>query len=187
MLGQIIRDIRAQGQYVPRAVLLMLLFMAGYIWLLGGGGRERWKPLRLLTHWRTGLFVFYLAFLLVSTVFGRRISRPAYGIWDHMWFRNSVQWNSEIIENILFFIPYTILFLAAFRPARPFRAALLLSLCTSMGIELSQLICRLGEFQFSDILYNTVGGIAGWGISTLAGGWLGRGRGSGFRRRKRRR
>ena len=179
ILELLIKDFQAQGEYIPRAVLLAVLFMAGYIWLLGDS-RDRWKPGRLLAHWRLGLFVLYLSFLLVSTVFGRMTVKMSPNLWNHLWFRKNTAWNNQIIENILLFIPYTVLFLTAFRPRRPFRAALLVSLCTTVGIELSQLLCRVGDFQVSDILYNTLGGLAGWGIWTLIRRFAGRKRHGGY-------
>ena len=59
------------------------------------------------------------------------------------------------------FVPLTVLYLQAFKPNRPWEAALKLTIFTSVFIELSQLIFWLGEFQLSDLLYNTIGGVIG--------------------------
>ena len=132
---------------------------------LTDGGRERWRPGRLLAQWKTGLFVIYLAFILEITLLARsEVTDPMKSVWLHMWFRDDVKWNNEIIENILLFIPYTALFLVAFRLRRPFWKALALAVCSTALIELMQLVCRLGEFQVSDLMYNTLGGILGCGL-----------------------
>ncbi|MBR4500357.1 MAG: VanZ family protein [Clostridia bacterium] len=139
--------------------LLLALGMAGMKW---GNDIRKWKPGRMLAQWRYGLFLFYLSFLLISAVLSRSQVDPLRNVMSHFWFRKgNVMWNNEIIENILFFIPYTVLFLAAFRPARPWAAALAVSAATTCALEVSQLVLRLGEFQLSDMLYNTLGGMIG--------------------------
>ena len=75
-----------------------------------------------------------------------------------------MKWNNEIIENILLFIPLTLLFLNAFNPEKPWKASLILSACATGFIELSQLLFWLGEFQLADIFHNIIGGLVGCGI-----------------------
>ena len=75
--------------------------------------------------------------------------------------RNDAAWNREIIENILIFTPYTFIFLWAFRPGKPWKAALILSAVTTCVIELSQLVMWLGYFQLADIVHNVLGGMIG--------------------------
>ncbi len=144
---------------------MTLLLAAGSACLLWGPDIRKWKPVVILAHWRTGLFLFYLSFLLISTVFARERINPCGYVLTHFGFRrNDVVWNNEIIENILFFIPYSVFFLAAFRPAKPLLSAFTVSAVTSCVIELSQLILWLGEFQLSDIFHNILGGIIGCGL-----------------------
>ena len=113
---------------------------------------------------RPVLFLFYASLLLVSTVFSRENINPYQSVFEDFGLRDDVKWNNEIIENILLFIPLTILFLNAFSPEKPWKASLILSACATGFIEFSQLLFWLGEFQLADIFHNIVGGMIGYGI-----------------------
>lgn len=170
MLKHLMKDIWAQVQLFPRAGLMTLLFALCTAGLKWGSDLRKWKPKRMLAQWRFGLFEFYLSFLLISALLSRQTINPLGNVFDHFWFRKGrALWNNEIIENILFFIPYTVLFLVAFRPPKPWAAALAVSSATSCILEASQLALSLGEFQLSDIFYNIVGGMIGCGLRLLAG------------------
>ena len=155
-------DLWVQAQLFPRAGLVTLLLALGMAGMKWGSDVRKWKPKRMLAQWRYGLFLFYLSFMLISTVLFRRHVDPLRNVLSHFGFRRgNVMWNNEIIEHILFFIPCTVLFLEAFRPARPWTAALAVSAATTCTLEVSQLILRLGEFQLSDIFHNILGGMIG--------------------------
>ena len=75
------------------------------------------------------LFVFYFAFLLVSTVFSRHITNPYKSVLEDFGVINNGRINREFIENVLLFIPYSFLYLQAFEyfarkdhPSRPIRS-----------------------------------------------------------------
>lgn len=160
-LTRLITDFLYETRYIPRAALLAILFIGGLLFFRKDLDRKQ-KREYLLKHWRTGLFLFYLSFILVSTLFAREITYPCRYVMTHIGFRKDIKWNNEIIENILFFIPYSILYLQAFHPEKPGKAALALSVVTTCFIEFSQLLFWLGDFQISDILYNLLGGIIGY-------------------------
>ena len=165
----LIQDLAMQAGYLLPALLPALLVTAAWqMW----SGRQRPFPERLQGIWKQKwllLFWVYLFAMLISALISRPETDPSQNVFSHMWFGRDEKWNNEIIENILFFIPHTLLFLLAFRPAKPLRAALLLSLATTVLIEAGQLVFWRGAFQVSDILYNMLGGFLGWGLFRLAG------------------
>ena len=71
----------------------------------------------------------------------------------------------QVIGNILMFIPSSFLLCILMREEGSFvkiiLKTLLSSLCFSTFIEITQLIFSKGTFQFSDIVYNTLGGVLG--------------------------
>lgn len=80
---------------------------------------------------------------------------------------------TEAIENLMLFIPFTVLLLWAFRKEllgeKPeIRKTLWIATKTvgifSFGIEFSQLLFHLGTFQISDLVYNTLGGTVGGAV-----------------------
>ena len=63
--------------------------------------------------------------------------------------------------NILFFIPYGILFPWKDNRKRVFVTALVLS----VFIELSQFVFNLGWCEVDDVISNTLGAMIGWGVA----------------------
>ena len=105
-------------------------------------------------------FFFYLSFVLFGAVLGRSThTDPLGSVLKNFW---PLDW--EVRENIVAFIPLTFLYLLAYDKKQPLRAAIGFSLLISVFIEGAQLIGCLGSFQFSDLLYNTVGGALGGGL-----------------------
>ncbi|MFQ9516371.1 MAG: VanZ family protein [Eubacterium sp.] len=83
--------------------------------------------------------------------------------------------NYEAIENFIFFIPFSLLFLLAFPKLHERKGGwkklgfiLAASFGTSFFIETVQLIFKIGTFQISDLTYNTLGGVMG-GLMYLLG------------------
>ena len=154
--------ILSQMQYVPRAILLFIFVVLSYLYV-----REHKKNtinrIRLLLKQRwVSLLMLYFSYLLLSTVFARNITNPLQFVTDQVVFQNDHRLDAEIIQNILLFIPYTFLILQSFKLEEPFKLSLIVSLCTTVIIEIVQLVFWLGAFQLSDIIYNTVGGIVGY-------------------------
>ena len=73
----------------------------------------------------------------------------------------SVAFGLEILNNIVLFFPFGFILTDALRRC-PFWAVLLSSLAVSGCIEMSQLVFRLGLFEFDDIFNNVLGAMAGW-------------------------
>lgn len=73
----------------------------------------------------------------------------------------SVAFGLEILNNIVLFFPFGFILTDALRRC-PFWAVLLASVAVSGCIELSQLVFRLGLFEFDDIFNNVLGAVAGW-------------------------
>lgn len=119
--------------------------------------------------WKKTLFFLYTSFILFSALLGRStITKPLNSLFKNFWPMERQEW-----ENILIFVPISFLGLAAYRPKRRMRTAAALGFGLSLFIEVSQLISRLGQFQLSDLLFNTLGGVLGGalfcGVCALAG------------------
>lgn len=159
-----VKDILSESKHIPKALLLAVILAAAYLFLRENRGRVKEKLLQLLKQGWLAAFLFYLAYILTGTIFSRQNTNPYKCILDNFGFRDDVQWNEEIVENILLFIPYVFLYLQAFRPPKPWRSALLLSVSTTAFIELTQLLFWLGSFQLADIVHNILGGMIGYAI-----------------------
>jgi len=113
----------------------------------------------------------YTALILFKTIFLRKIwVNPVadilggWGIYD-----SKGVLATEPIENVILFIPFSIMLLIVLESKllkgkgmlKYIKIALMVSFATSMGIETLQLLMKLGTFQISDLVYNTLGGLAG--------------------------
>ena len=155
-------DIYTQAMYIPRAVILMLFMSLAYMFVKENGLRQVKTKLAgfVKRPWEL-LFVFYLSFLIISTLFVRWPRNPYGNILSSFGLFDEDGWNHECIENILLFIPYTFLYLQTKATSSPWKSALIITLCTTVFIEFSQLLFWLGQFQLSDVLHNLIGGMIG--------------------------
>ena len=102
-------------------------------------------------------FALYAVFLFMITL-GCRV--PAENVRIH-W---SVNWKVDI-ENIVLFVPFGLLIKRGTK--RTVIQMLLLSIFLSTGIEILQLITKLGYCELMDIVNNTIGAYLGWHIQML--------------------
>lgn len=168
------------------AVLLAFLFMFLYLY----AKEHEWKKSNFLknmftTWWstfkssaqfrRTFLLAFYTAMILLRTVLNRGIWFDPLGkIFGGWWLYEDGQLTTESIENIMLFIPFSILLLWAFQKellekeegknikfGKTVWQATKMVAIFSFVIEFAQLLFHLGTFQISDLTYNTLGGVIG--------------------------
>lgn len=151
--------------YTYPALLVTLLLVPAWLFIQERGWKERLAAFAREHCWQL-LFFFCLAFVLTATVIGRRTTNPVRSVFLHFGLGDE-KWNSEIIENILLFVPPSFLLLKGFPEQvgkKPLLRVLQFSAALTLFIELSQLIFWLGEFQFSDLFHNMVGGLVGYGL-----------------------
>lgn len=146
-------------------------------WIKEWKGNSRFRNLFLLS--------FYVALLLFRTLLNRDMWKnpvsDVIGIWGLH--NENGELTTEVIENLLLFVPVTILLFWSFREkflgkkVRFFQTvwqSVKITFLFSLGIEFSQLLFRLGTFQLSDLFYNTAGGLAGgliyWAVYRIKNG-----------------
>lgn len=159
------------------ALIMSALFMFMYISAEEHGWKEVmrkwWLSFKENSSFRRifGL-AFYTTMILFKTLFNRGLwFRPLeniVGIWG--FFDKQGIFTTEVIENMILFIPFTILYLWAFREkiittnkkvGSVVGKATIITFVISLSIEFLQLFLRIGTFQLSDLFYNTLGGLIG--------------------------
>ncbi len=77
---------------------------------------------------------------------------------------NTTHWLiTNLIGNTVFFIPVGLLYPMVYEKAKFLRTSLF-GFCLTLGIELFQLVTKLGSFDVDDILLNLLGVMIGYGI-----------------------
>lgn len=113
------------------------------------------------------LWYFYIAMILFRTLVNRNLwENPlsnVLGVWGI--YRNG-ELTTEVIENLILFIPYAFLREAIIKRNGVNRYKFILTevahvLKISLSIEILQLLLRVGTFELSDIFYNALGGFIG--------------------------
>lgn len=159
------------------ALIMTILFMGIYMQAIEKG----WK--RMIHCWietfkttasyrRIFLLVFYVSMILFRTLLNRFMwSNPVsnvIGVWGL--YNTDGELTTEIIENLVLFVPFTILLLWCFRDkiighvvkvSKVLWQSVKIVFLFSLLIEFLQLFLRLGTFQLSDLFYNTLGGLIG--------------------------
>lgn len=74
---------------------------------------------------------------------------------------------SNLLGNIILFIPYGILVPMAFPCFYPYRKILVSALLVSLTAELTQYIFQVSVFDVDDIFLNTLGGVVGYRLLRL--------------------
>ena len=113
------------------------------------------------------LFIYFTFAVFFITVIQRECTyaplTSVFGGWSIYNDNHTIDY--QVIGNILMFVPSSFLFCIMIREEESFvkiiLKCLLASLLFSAFIELCQLIFSKGTFQFSDIVYNTLGGLLG--------------------------
>lgn len=171
--------------YQPFGAAVLLTFIAMFVFIYVK--EHKWQKKNLIKNicstWfsyfkknsefrRTFLLVFYSTMILFRTILNRDIwfdplsdIMGGWGLYDA-----DGNLTTEAIENLMLFIPFTVLLLWAFRREllgeKPGLKKTLWEATKAVGIfsftiEFSQLLFHLGTFQIADLVYNTLGGTIG--------------------------
>lgn len=159
------------------SVILAVLFMFLYLFARENGWRvlaQRWVNCfkKEISFRRVFFLSFYVSMIMFRTLLNRIIwlnpLENVIGVWG-LWNQNG-DLTTEVIENLILFIPFTILLLWSFhreiigQPVKMFKTvwkATIIVFGVSVLIEFLQLFLRIGTFQLSDLFYNTLGGLIG--------------------------
>lgn len=110
----------------------------------------------------TALLAAYVLFILFQTIIGRE-QKTFRAEWMPFWSYSHPELYMEIILNYLLFIPLGILLYGTFGERIGLKVVLI-GCVLSAGIEITQLVFRIGLFEFDDILGNTIGCLMGAGL-----------------------
>lgn len=159
-------------QALPISVVMTVMILMIY---LEGDVSKRlkavWNELRSNKMFlRQSICIFYIVMLSMQTILFRKFwNKPLEAVMGGWYIHCDTGWNLTAIGNILMFIPYIFLFFGAYSNSilknkdlkYTLKKAFLISFLSSLLIETIQLIFHLGTFQFSDLTYNTFGGLVG--------------------------
>lgn len=128
------------------------------------------------------LLVFEGTFILSITLLGREHSAMT---WEWIPFRswytvvldNNIALLTQILANIILFIPFGFLLPCCFAKCRKYRYTVLYAALLSLVIELIQGIAQIGLFETDDIIHNTLGACIGVGcymaVASIRKKWRG--------------
>lgn len=151
------------------ALLLAIFFMFSYLISKEIGWKETIKKWTITfkndaQFRKLFLLAFYIAMMLFRTLLNRQLwlnplsnVMGGWGLYD-----DKGNFTTESIENIILFIPFILLlFIYQHKKNRILLHSIQYSFLFSLCIEMSQLLLRVGTFQFADLFYNTSGGLLG--------------------------
>ena len=155
-------------EYATEAVLAALGFMVCYVtWLL----LYKKKTISEIKETRAQLAGFFLLAFYLYMVLGitilSRVEVPTRQLYFQLFrtFRNTFMAKKQICENIIMFVPFSMLLYWLTPGCRKWWKILLLGAGCSLVIEVTQWITMTGCFEVDDILTNTMGMIVGYLIS----------------------
>lgn len=122
------------------------------------------------------LFVLYIVFLVYFLCFSELYGRTEvsegyrYNLELFKEINRFIQYREELgafavfanlFGNILIFVPYGF-FISMASTSRSFFQTLLYSFALSLGVEIFQLLTKVGSFDVDDLMLNTLGGVLGY-------------------------
>lgn len=111
---------------------------------------------------RTRLLAAYVVFILMETIIGRKpgIARAEF---IPFWSYSHPELRSEIILNYILFVPLGFLLYLCFSEKGKHGCVWIakVGFLLSASIEISQLVFRIGLFEFDDMIGNTIGCLIG--------------------------
>lgn len=114
------------------------------------------------------LFSIYITGVFHFTLLGRDVtSNMQYELslfWSYKiaWETEDIAYWKEIVYNILLLMPLGVLLPLTFKVFRACKWTILFGFFTSLIIELSQLVFKIGLFEFDDLFNNTMGAFLGY-------------------------
>lgn len=122
------------------------------------------------------MFVFYIIFLFYFLCFAEWYGRTGdlgvyrYNLipfkeirrfWEYRETLGAFTVFANLFGNILIFVPYGFL-ISLFTCKSRFNRTFFWTLNLCIGVEVFQLLTRVGSFDVDDLILNTLGGILGW-------------------------
>lgn len=135
---------------------------------------KAWKQNKRQLIWLP--FILYLIIVCFYTIMNRDVSSSMrYELnlfWSYRlaWGQGMVGYQEEIVNNIWLFVPFGIMAPFIYPKINCLWKVLLWGLVISSGIEVIQLVFRIGLFEFDDMFNNTIGAVLGYAIFILAKG-----------------
>lgn len=169
IINCIIKDISQPVSYLPQGILLS----AGVVVVCGLLCRlwpENRVPQILKKRGCIFLFVTYIVVLLTQSFFSRlpgsrnTVSLVLFETWGA-----TAQSHAYVLENILMFLPFGILFPSIFSWKMPGNTGrcVLAALVFSVSLEAVQWATERGHCQLDDVVMNTLGALAGCCLLSL--------------------
>lgn len=115
------------------------------------------------------VFLVYVFGVIYNTLLNRDMQSTMHYELQLFWsyqliFDKNIYFWQEIVLNILLFLPGGILLPLAFKKLNRLRWLFLTAFCSSLCIELIQLVGKIGLFEFDDIFNNVLGALIGFGL-----------------------
>lgn len=134
--------------YLKTCLFLTYLFSLSWLLFISVGSTDRSKHF----HNPDDHFIpFYSTYMMFKTAIKYRFNgQPGYALV------------TNILGNIVLFIPWGILVPQIFKTIKSTKAVIIFSMTFSLACELVQHVYSIGIFDIDDIIYNTIGGIIGF-------------------------
>ena len=112
--------------------------------------------------WQVVFLIFYLGFVWLMTLAWREGIDSVKGelFWSYKQFFINLNLRREIINNVFLFIPLGVIITRVLGRNKMW-IAVLICLAVSAVVETTQLIGKMGSFEFDDMISNGIGGAIG--------------------------
>lgn len=160
ILNYILTDIKEPVTWLPIGILFGVLVesVVCFYRIYQKKQRQTWKEMIVVA-----LFAAYLLIVLIQTLFSREPgSRHGMDMIPFSTWGTNEQSHAYMIENVILFLPFGILFPMAKEKNVHWKLIFACSFCFSVSLETVQLLTGRGFCQVDDVIMNTLGGCLGY-------------------------
>ena len=163
-MQELLGTILPQGRFIYKTIMMTFFLTITYLFFRENGKKAKKKLLDVVKHPWLLLFLLWTSYIYTCTVVGRYYSNPFRNVFGSFGLINTGQLNTDLIANVLMFIPFSFLYIQAFKPVHKIKIPMVVTIGATLFFEFSQAVGRLGSFQIADIIHNIIGGAIGCGV-----------------------
>lgn len=164
----ILEHLQETVSYLPAGILCGGLFLAGYLFLERMWQSRKEKQRLAKESWLVFLCATYATVVLIQAFFSREPgSRTGVDLQLFATWGKTAEAHAYVIENIMMFIPFGMLFPGLFRSLRKGWVCAGVGCGLSIALEFAQWLTQRGHCQLDDVVMNTLGAGLGWLVFRL--------------------
>ena len=161
------------GFHYSLACIIFMIIFGSYMYIIKKKNRRMQQNYSKKEMCNGLILSLYLVLLISLTLLNRSVvdgyqmELELFWSYQEIFLKKNMSLIWEVFCNIILFVPWPLLVSKVFPAIKRFHWAVGSAFMLSVYIEITQLVLKIGLFEFDDMLHNTLGAVIGYGVLTL--------------------